>query len=213
MEKLDKNYIIGFILLFLMYGTYIYFNDSLTPPAEPAKNTAGEAKKVIEDTTSSKKIAISDSSVVIAKEQLIIAENENIKVTISSKGAKIVKVELKNYKTFEAYQANKTENMVLFDGRNTASDFQIPTNVGDISLTNLNFSPSITNINVKGDKAESVVFTIPISGGKIEKTYTISGKGYEIKQELKTEGLSSILKNAPSTIIWANPMLVLENDL
>lgn len=213
MEKLDKNYIIGFILLFLMYGTYIYFNDSLTPPAEPAKNTAAVAKKVIADTTSSNKIAISDSSVVNATEQLITAENENIKVTISSKGARIVKVELKNYKTFDAYQANKTESMVLFDGSKTSSDFQIPTNAGDISLTNLNFSASKTNISVKGDKAESVVFTTPISGGKIEKTYTISGKGFEIKQDLKTEGLGSVLKNAPSTIIWENPMLVLENDL
>lgn len=213
MEKLDKNYIIGFILLFLMYGTYIYFNDSLTPPAEPAKNTAAVAKKVISDTTSSNKIVISDSSVVNAAEQLITAENENIKVTISSKGAKIVKVELKNYKTFSVYQANKTENMVLFDGSSTSSDFQIPTNAGDISLTNLNFSASKTNINAKGDKAETVVFSTPISGGKIEKTYTISGKGFEIKQDLKTEGLGSVLKNAPSTIIWENPMLVLENDL
>ncbi|MCP9755875.1 membrane protein insertase YidC [Lacihabitans sp. CCS-44] len=213
MEKLDKNYIIGFILLFLMYGTYIYFNDSLTPPAEPAKNTAVVAKKVISDTTSSNKMAISDSSVVNAAEQLITAENENIKVTISSKGARIVKVELKNYKTFVAYQANKTENMVLFDGSGTSSDFQIPTNAGDISLTNLNFSASKTSISAKGDKAETVVFTTPISGGKIEKTYTISGKGFEIKQDLKTEGLGSVLKNAPSTIIWENPMLVLENDL
>jgi YidC/Oxa1 family membrane protein insertase len=196
-----------------MYGTYIYFNDSLTPPAEPAKNKAAVAKKVISDTTSSNKIAISDSSVVNAAEQLITAENENLKVTISSKGAKIVKVELKNYKTFSVYQANKTENMVLFDGSSTSSDFQIPTNAGDISLTNLNFSASKTNINAKGDKSETVVFTIPISGGKIEKTYTISGKGYEIKQDLKTEGLGSVLKNAPSTIIWENPMLVLENDL
>ncbi|MBP6618894.1 MAG: membrane protein insertase YidC [Leadbetterella sp.] len=213
MEKLDKNYIIGFILLFLMYGTYIYFNDSLTPPAEPVKNTAAVAKKVISDTTSSNKTVISDSSVVNTAEQLITAENENIKVTISSKGAKIVKVELKNYKTFSVYQANKTENMVLFDGSSTSSDFQIPTNAGDISLTNLNFSASKTNINAKGDKAETVVFTTPISGGKIEKTYTISGKGFEIKQDLKTEGLGSVLKNAPSTIIWENPMLVLENDL
>jgi YidC/Oxa1 family membrane protein insertase len=213
MEKLDKNYIIGFILLFLMYGTYIYFNDSLTPPAEPAKNTASVAKKVITDTNSSKAISISDSSSVNIAEQLITAENENIKVTISSKGAKIVKVELKNYKTFDAYQANKTESMVLFDGSNTSSDFLLPTNAGDISLSKINFSASKTNISVKGDKAESVVFSFPISGGKIEKTYTISGKGYEIKQDLKTEGLSSILKNAPSTIIWENPMLVLENDL
>ncbi|MCP9746337.1 membrane protein insertase YidC [Lacihabitans sp. CS3-21] len=213
MEKLDKNYIIGFILLFLMYGTYIYFNDSLTPPAEPAKNTASVAKKVITDTTSSKVISISDSSSVNIAEQLITAENENIKVTISSKGAKIVKVELKNYKTFDAYKANKTESMVLFDGSNTSSDFLLPTNAGDISLSKINFSASKTNISVKGDKAESVVFSFPISGGKIEKTYTISGKGYEIKQDLKTEGLSSVLKNAPSTIIWENPMLVLENDL
>jgi YidC/Oxa1 family membrane protein insertase len=213
MEKLDKNYIIGFILLFLMYGTYIYFNDSLTPPAEPAKNTASVAKKVITDTNSSKAISISDSSSVNIAEQLITAENENIKVTISSKGAKIVKVELKNYKTFDAYQANKTESMVLFDGSNTSSDFLLPTNAGDISLSKINFSASKTNISVKGDKAESVVFSFPISGGKIEKTYTISGKGYEIKQDLKTEGLSSVLKNAPSTIIWENPMLVLENDL
>lgn len=213
MEKLDKNYIIGFILLFLMYGTYIYFNDSLTPPAEPAKNTASVAKKVITDTTSSKAISISDSSSVNIAEQLITAENENIKVTISSKGAKILKVELKNYKTFDAYQANKTESMVLFDGSNTSSDFLLPTNAGDISLSKINFSASKTNISVKGDKAESVVFSFPISGGKIEKTYTISGKGYEIKQDLKTEGLSSVLKNAPSTIIWENPMLVLENDL
>ncbi len=213
MEKLDKNYIIGFILLFLMYGTYIYFNDSLTPPAEPTKNTAAVAKKVIADTTSSNKIAISDSSVINTAEQLITAENENLKVTISSKGARIVKVELKNYKSFDAYQANKSESMVLFDGRNTSSDFQIPTNAGDISITNLNFSASKTNIIAKGDKAETVVFTTPISGGKIEKTYTISGKGFEIKQDLKTEGLGSVLKNAPSTIIWENPMLVLENDL
>jgi YidC/Oxa1 family membrane protein insertase len=213
MEKLDKNYIIGFILLFLMYGTYIYFNDSLTPPAEPVKTEAADAKKPATESMAEKNLVVADSSAANAPEQMVTAENENIKVTLSSKGAKIVKVELKNYKTFDAYQANKKESLVLYDGKNTSSDFQIPTNKGDVSLSNLSFVASKPSVNVSGEKSENIVFSVPVSGGRIEKIYTITGKGYEIKQEIKTEGLGAVLKNAPSTMIWENPMLVLENDL
>jgi YidC/Oxa1 family membrane protein insertase len=196
-----------------MYGTYIYFNDSLTPATEPVKATSSAAKIPVSDPSSPKSIVVSDSSTSIAPVQLVTAENENIKITLSSKGARIVKVELKNYKTYDAYQGNKKESMVLYDGKNTNSDFLIPTNTGEVSLSNLNFVSSKSSVNVSGEKSENIVFSVPISGGKIEYIYTIAGKGFEIKQEIKTEGLSSVLKNAPSTIIWENPMQVLENDL
>lgn len=215
MEKLDKNYIIGFILLFLMYGTYIYFNDSLTPAADTAKpaSAAQTNKAVVKDSLQASKALLTDTSAIKITEQTVTAENDDIIVTMSSRGAKIVKVELKNYKTFDSYSANKNEAMVLFDGKNTAFDFQIPTNSGDLSLSNLNFAPSKTSVKVSGEKSDNITFSTPISGGTIEKTYTIKGKGFEIKQEIKTNGLSAVLKNAPSTLIWENPMRVLENDL
>lgn len=216
MEKLDKNYIIGFILLFLMYGSYIYFNDSLTPPADttkPASTVAPVAKTQIADSLATVTVKLADTASVKTPEQNIIAENDDIRVTLSSKGARIVKVELKNYKTYENYNTNKNQSMVLFDGKNNAFDMQIPTNTGDLSLSNLNFATSLPSLKVTGKKSESIVFSVPVSGGKIEKIYTLNGKGFEIKQEIKTEGLSALLKNAPSVLIWENPMQVLENDL
>ncbi|MCP9766969.1 membrane protein insertase YidC [Lacihabitans sp. LS3-19] len=213
MEKLDKNYIIGFILLFLMYGTYIYFNPTVPPAPEAAKTETAKKSSIPNAATPSPislaNVAVNDS----LPERLITAENDNLIVTFSTKGAKIKKVELKNYKTYKAFENKQNEKMVLYDGENSILDFIIPTNSGDLSLNNLSFGTSSENIKVSGENTGNIVFTSNYKGGKIEKTFSLTGTGFEINQNLKTEGLTSELKNAPTTLAWENQIQILENDL
>ena len=213
MEKLDKNYIIGFILLFLMYGTYIYFNPSINPAPNAAK-TDTQKKTTVPNVASPNTIAL--DSVIdndSLPEKIITAENDNLIVSFSTNGAKIKKVELKNYKTYKAYENKQNQKMVLYDGEKSVLDFTIPTKSGDLSLNNLKFGTSSENIKVNGEKTGSIVFVTDFKGGKIEKTFTISGKGFEIKQELKTEGLTTELKNSATKLTWENQIQILENDL
>jgi YidC/Oxa1 family membrane protein insertase len=213
MEKLDKNYIIGFILLFLMYGTYIYFTPSINPAPDAAKTDSQKKSPALNLATPNAKALANVSVDDSLPEKIITAENDNLIVSFSTKGAQIKKVELKNYKTYKAYENKQNEKMVLYDGENSVLDFIIPTNSGDLSLNNLNFGTSSESIKVNGEKSGSVVFVSNYKGGKIEKTFTISGKGFEIKQELKTEGLTGELKNAPTKLAWENQIQILENDL
>jgi YidC/Oxa1 family membrane protein insertase len=209
MEKLDKNYIIGFVLLFLMYGTYMYFYEAPKPVDDPKKSEKVAPAKTIAKTDSTKSIVI--DSLKGAPEKSIKVENDDIIVTFSTKGATIKKVELKNHKTFTAFNSKKNEPMVLFDGSKNGIDIQIPTVSGDISLNNLDFATSSENVVVKNE--QDISFVSQIGSIKIEKVYHFKAKGFDFTQNLKTEGLGTMLKNAPSKLVWENNMQILENDL
>lgn len=210
-NKFDKNYIIGLVIMFLMFGVYLTFF-SPEPPAEKPQETA---KKTI--TSQAKPTVVSnpavDSTLSDAPEKEIILENQDLRVTFSSRGGKIKQVALKNYKTYKDYIGEKNTEMVLFDGTNSSLDFELPTNNGNLNLSDINFATDAVSGSVAEGKSQTIVFTANLGGGTLQKTYTLADKGFGIKHDITTQNLQSVLKNAPVIISWENQIQILENDL
>lgn len=209
-NKIDKNYIIGLLLMVLMFTAYSFFYKPETPaepkPAQPAKvSQAAPAPKAINP--------LLDSTVQNTPEKEIVLENKDIKVTFSSQGGVIRRVALKNYKTYKDFIAHKDAEMVLFDGTRSALDFEIPTQSGTLKLSEVGFATDAVSGTVPEGKSQSVVFTTQIQGGTLQKTYTLAAEGFQIAHDIKTQGLERVLRNAPVVLNWENHIQVLENDL
>ncbi|MFT7436263.1 MAG: YidC/Oxa1 family membrane protein insertase, partial [Psychromonas sp.] len=110
MEKFDKNYIIGFILMFAMYAGYMYFyNEPVNPLTEStteqvqSTDTATQKtvkKEVVIDTALVNAQYGSFASAISGEAQDVFLENDDLKITLSSKGGAIKEVVLKNHKTY-----------------------------------------------------------------------------------------------------------------
>jgi YidC/Oxa1 family membrane protein insertase len=207
-NKIDKNYIIGLLLMVLMFTAYSFFYSPETPqtPEKPVASQAKPAPKAVNPAL--------DSTSQVAPEKEVTIENKNLKVTFSSRGAVIKQVVLKNYKTYADYIGGKDKaEMVLFDGSKSNLDFELPTATGTLKLSQVNFSTEAVNAVVEEGKPLTLVFSTQIQGGTLQKTYTLQPEGFEIQHGISTQGLESVVRNAPTVLTWENHLQVLENDL
>ncbi len=209
-NKIDKNYIIGLLLMVLMFTAYSFFYKP-TPVQEPVTEAVTEAPR--EGETLPGQLNVADSTVQEIPEKEIVLENKDLRVTFSSKGGVIKQVTLKNYKTYSDFIAGNETEMVLFDGSRSNLDFEIPTQTGTLKLSSLNFATEAVSGTVAEGQTQNVVFTAPIEGGSLQKTYTLSSEGFQIGHEVKTQGLDGVIRNAPIVFHWENHIQVLENDL
>jgi YidC/Oxa1 family membrane protein insertase len=210
-NKFDKNYIIGLVIMFLMFGVYLTFFS----PEPPAEKPLEPAKKTI--TTEERPAIVNnpaiDSTLANAPEKEVVIENKDLRVTFSSRGGKIKQVALKNYKTYKDYIGGKDKEMVLFDGTNSSLNFELPTQNGALNLSDINFATDAVSGTVAEGKSQTIVFTTNLGEGTLQKTYLISDKGFGIQHDITAQNLQKVLKDAPTILRWENQIQVLENDL
>ncbi len=219
MEKLDKNYIIGFILLFLMYGSYMYFMPE--PAAEQKTELAKSVQNIKVDENKINNSAVSSASpsgdfaaLSTGTEVQLVIDNKDVSYTFSNKGAILKKVSLKNYKTYDDYNQNKDVPLVLIDNQNSKFDFVIETSAGKINLSDLYFETSSLSKTVDAKNNEVVTFTAKLGEGKsIQQVYTIKPQGFELDYDVKFVGLENTIQAKPATIVWQNNLKILENNI
>jgi YidC/Oxa1 family membrane protein insertase len=214
MEKFDKNYIIGFVLLFLMYGGYMYFyNPAPIPEAtKTAAAVAVIAKKT--DSVSVSNSFVNDSLIATPTEKLIDIENEDIIVSFSSRGGAIKKVTLKKHQTYSDYTKKNKTPMVLFNDEKSKMDLSLSTTKGILKLSQLVFNTNANSQQIKGDEKLELRFVAEqAAGSSIEKIYTLSGKGYAFESQIKINNQAGQFLNQPAQFSWENNVDILENDL
>ena len=88
-------------------------------PKEPVqtKNEVVAAKPAPAITKTDSALAVAADSSVQVKEQVFTLENENLRVTLSNFGGKLVSVQLKNYKSYKNYTLGKKDGIILFDAQ------------------------------------------------------------------------------------------------
>ena len=208
-NKIDKNYIIGLLLMVVMFTAYSFFYKPEPAPTEqPEPATTNEVTAALPASQTP-----ADTTVREIPEKEIVLENKDLRVTFSSKGGVIKQVALKNYKTYTDFIEENDNEMLLFDGSRSNLDFELPTQTGTLKLSSLNFATDAVSGTVPEGQTRDVVFTVPIQGGTLEKTYRLGSAGFEVVHEVKTNGLEGVIRNAPIVFHWENHLQVLENDL
>lgn len=200
---MDKNSISGIVLIMAMLLGYQYFF-APKEPVETKKETV--ATQPVKKTTQAEKTlaVIGDSSVQI-KEQLYTLENENLRITLSNIGAKLISVELKKYKSYKNYTQGKNAGIILFDSNKDQFNVEIPTSTQKLALGKLVYGGSQVKNQV------TFTSTLP-SGKKVSQTYSLPKTGYELTYGIDAKEIAPELSGNEYFIHWKENVTQTEKD-
>ena len=221
----DRNTVIGFVLLALLFFGFFYFNNQ--EQARVLKNKAIQdsiAKAALPkpkvDTSSAKR---SDTSLLstpqitnvtgqfqkamIGSEQLATVENDLIKVTFTNKGGQIKSVELKNFKD----QEKKLVKLASSDFDKI--DYKIKADSGQVgNITDFYFKPG--SVVAKGDSLQTITYTLDDSSGRsISHEFVLRKDDYMIDFNVKLNKANTFIDNEIMNLQWQYRAKKQEKDL
>lgn len=159
-KGLDKNQIIGFILIAAIMGVFGWWQSKNAPevPVEPAATESTEAvsasELVVSDNPSTENIVAIDSNAFLAEEFVI--ENTDLILTFSTQGARLVSAQIKGFSTY-------TGDSLFVVNQNQTMDLILP---GAESLGQKGFTIDTRSSSgaVLTDGATKVRITLPEKG-------------------------------------------------
>lgn len=187
--NLDRNQIIGIGLIAVLFIGFTFFSpkeeEIPTTPQKTEQALLGKKTELAEATKIAKD-SLDTTSTALLPEKIVEIENEDIKFKISSKGARIYDVELKNYLTYD-----KKSNVVLFKKALTSQKTML--NGVDISDSTLDYtlSQAEPKVTVKGDNSHVVELTANVGGKAIVQSFIIPSKGFLIDHKIAGAALAN----------------------
>ncbi|WP_439583302.1 membrane protein insertase YidC [Dyadobacter bucti] len=207
---MDKNFIIGLVLIMLMligYQLLVPKPVEPTPVAQVKKDasTASVPSSIAPDSTQLTPIT-NDTAAVAAVAKDLVIETKDARVVFSNKGGVMKEVLLKNYKTYD----QKPLYLIAENHNQFRIDF--PTQTGDVRLTDQFFSTDATDQTLAEKDSAVITYRIDLKNNQsIEQTYVVRGTGYVIDYGIKSNGAG--LSDKSVRFDWSNDLLQLENDM
>lgn len=213
--KTDKNTVIGFVLLGLLFFGYFWFTSQQqqallkeqTRVADSiAKVKAANAPRI--DTLAVKTDSIRRDSLGqiaaagdfqtagVGSEQTMVVENELMKVTFTNKGGQPKSIQLKKYKSADS-------NLVVMAGSSYDNlSYTINTAPNQSASTGtLFFAPGAISKNADGSQV--VLFTLNAADGKsITHQYIVRNNDYMMDWNVIMNGADKLLTNNALNIEW-----------
>ncbi len=213
--KADKNTVIGFVLLGVLFFVYFWFTnkqqaslkaaeqhaqDSITKvnaakikPTDPA---VAYQDSLHNDSLTRQTQAGTFQNAGIGTEQTQVVENSLMRVTFSNKGGQIKSVQLKNFKSIDSTP------VMLAGGKADAIGYTINTgNNQSAETSNLYFTPS--SITRNNDGSQTISYTLLSAGGQsITHQYIIRPDNYMIDWNIGLNGAGSLLTNSVLNMHW-----------
>ena len=229
---MDRNQIIGIVLIMAMLVGYQLLVPKPAPEQEPAQttqttrpatgtvspanattggvaSTSPSAVQPLDSTAANAKYG-EFAAVAVGQARDIVLENNDMKVTFSTGGGRVKEVVLKKYKTYDQ------KPLVLIDEQSSQTVLELPTSRGKVDLHKLYYQTTARNGSVSG-QAQSplqIVFRAEIGPGQsVEQVYTIPAQGYVLDYNLKLNGLNTLVTNDNIRFGWQDKMRQYENDL
>ena len=218
---MDKNQAIGLVLISVMLIVYMTFF-APEPPKEPVQTKANPTATVKPTPANA---AVQPDSVQLLQQQAALGafgnaatgtaestvlENENLRITLDSKGGRINEVILKKYKTYDK------KPLVLFDKASSATDISFRTQDNRIvKLSDLYFKAQPISTTSNGNSRTQVLnYRADIGPNQyIEQVYTLAPDSYLVDYKLNFAGLNQMVANTPLVFIWNDRLKRVESDL
>ena len=218
--NLDRNTIIGFVLLALLLFVYLFVSTKNSKDLQVAQKQVEDSVKNVKriadsirlaNDTSNKIKPVIDSSAPgfrkVGAEQLVVVENELIKVTFTNKGGQPKKVELKNYKTEKGQQVQL--------GGKDFDKFSYNINTGNNSaaaVSDIYFNGSAPVKNADGSQV--LTFTAAgTSGEVISHSFTIRPNDYLLDWNISFNGADRLLQQGAFNFVWQSQPHQAEEDV
>lgn len=218
---MDRNSIIGFVLLLALGAGYIFWNnhEQSLYQAQLAKSRADSTALAIKlhPATPQSAMAASDTTAKVVDTTLpagfrgtasdVNISNGELTVTFSTKGGFPTDAVLNDFKTSQGGPLHIFKG----DAGNKLS-FNLPINGKTVASDQLFFTPQVTSLP---DGAKQLRLTATVSNGQsVVLDYTLPSKGYSMSADLRLIGFQQDLatvQNIP--VIWNTEMLHTEKDL
>ena len=202
---MDKNFVIGLVLIMLMLiGYQVLVPKPVEPtPIAEVKKEAAKPASVTSDTT--QKSSQSVDSTAIPQKDLVI-ETKDARVVFTNKGGVMKEVMLKNYKTYDQ------KPLYLIAENHNSFQIDLPTQTGDVRLTNQTFTTDAQDRTLAEKDSAVITYRTTLKNNQtVEQTYLVRGTGYVIDYGIKASG--ALPANKSVEFHWDNDLLQLENDM
>ncbi|WP_114778857.1 membrane protein insertase YidC [Botryobacter ruber] len=218
---MDRNQAIGFGLIAVLLLAYTFFFSGTDKETKPAQQPTAQ----VEQTTAPAPATAIDDSVAQANRAAALGafstaatgeartttlENENIRVTFSTRGGQVEEVLLKNYKT------HRGNPLILFDSESSETDISFTTNDGKtVKFSDLYFTPSEVRKDASG-KTPAQVLTLRATVGEgqyIDQVYTLFENSFQLGYKLDFKGLNNMVSGNTLTLTWNDRLKQLERDI
>lgn len=224
---MDRNNLIGFLLLAALFTVWMTVNNNQNKNAQIEKKFQDSlavaninkqkadsiaALKLVQSTADSSNIQLTDSAkqnkIVDAPEQTATIENGLIALTVTSKGAKIKQIFLKNYKTSreDAKGEEIRDPLMLQNAPENQMEYQIPLSNGTILNTSILPSTAVK----EGDKI--ITKTQLPNNAVLQQSYGLNKEDYQIDYEAKIIGNPGIAASKDVMVKWVNHLTKLEKN-
>lgn len=197
---MDKNSVIGFILIALIFIGFTFFQsdrarkaaelqaqqDSIALAQMPPQRMASEAvlESAAPEGESGASVAIYKDSLLEnaskAQESIVTLENDVLEMKLSTRGAKPYSVRLKKFRNYDSTD--------LYMFRPGDAEYSISLYTGEyIQTKDFNFT-------LAEQTDSSVVMRLPFEGGAyIEQKYTLLGDSYRVDNQLSFVGMHGVI--------------------
>ena len=219
----DRNTVIGFVLLALLFFGFFYFNsqeqrrsaknraiqDSIAKANQPKTKTDTSAQKINlpqPDSAAAPSIAGQIEQSKAGTEQLAMLENELVKISFTNKGGQIKSVELKKFK-------NQQNGLVRLASTNFDKiDYKIKTDGGNTgNITDFYFTPGKL---VNTDSGQVITYTLGDSLGRaIVHEFVLRKDEYMIDFNVRISKANTFIDNEVMNIQWQYRALQQEQDM
>lgn len=225
---IDKNQIIGIALIgLIMVGFYHYTKPDEAEMARYQQQRDSiaavqqeMAAQVVSNPTAgtaigNEQVATSDSTYrtnmfgeyadyITGNEEFYTLENEQLKVTLSNKGAKVYSVELKEYLTHDK------KPLILFEGEENTFNFHF------FSKSNRQITTEELYFKAANAKQNSLDFIITLADGKEMKiAYTLPEEGYLLSTSIDGKKLEKLIPRSQTVLdlTWTQDIRQVEKGL
>jgi YidC/Oxa1 family membrane protein insertase len=219
---MDRNTLVGFLLIGLLMVGMFYFNSKgrLSYEAEqqriadsiaktkPKIDTAALIKDSLNAAALKKVQAAGDFQGGLTQpEVLTVLENKVVKITFTNKGAQPKTVELKGYRNANGQQ------VVLQKGDFNKLSYAVNTGANKTAQTaELQFAPAVKNM--QADSSQVLSFSLTDSAGKeIVHQYTLKKDDYLVNLDVVLKGADQLLTQNTMKLEWQTETPQVEKSL
>lgn len=220
---MDRNQAVGLVLIAVLLIVYSFV---FRPPVQEEPITISDStaittpiqEEILEPQIETLPVEAKDSimnskygvfaSAMNGSEEVFTIETEKAKYNFNTKGGIIESVELKEYLT------HRKEPLILFDRESADLNLEIGTTNGIVDLTELNYNSTRKGgVIAAGDSVE-IAFTATLAdGANVVQTYKIYGDKYDLKYNLKLNGLENKILTNEMSLVWSDDMKRFETNL
>jgi YidC/Oxa1 family membrane protein insertase len=217
---MDRNTLIGFLLIGLIFIVWFQLLTPTPPPKSPKPKALDSAALAyadsVEKALSQKNLAMQKvgefARVMEGTADTLTVETDLFTAKLSSKGATLISFVQKKYldwerKPFDLITAKDGALSLLFE---TTDARQSVVNTND-----LYFTPKVQERTFKLSSSQSatIPFEVELENGKrIKITYTFTGNKYQIRYQTELVGVSQLVRGANYQISWNGGLAHSEKD-